>query len=76
MTVSPAQCRMAPTGPNWSQAELTKKSGVAPAPIAGVEKGTRSSYRRTIRDLEAMFDNASVSFEHDSVSIDKDDPRG
>ena len=52
LTITPEQCRMARAGLKWSQAELSRRSGVAPSTIAAFEKGLRTPYPRTIRDLE------------------------
>ena len=73
MSISPAQCRMARAGLNWSQTDLSHRSGVAPATIAGFERGSRTSYPRTIRDLKAAFEAAGVGFEKGSVHVLKDD---
>ena len=73
MSISPEQCRMARAGLNWSQADLSRRSGVASATIAGFEKGRRTPYPRTIRDLKVVFEAAGVGFENGSVSIRKDD---
>ena len=64
---------MARAGLNWSQADLSRRSSVAPATIAGFEKGIRTSYPRTIRDLKAALEAAGVKFDNGSVSIQKDD---
>lgn len=74
--ITPEQCRMARAGLSWSQAELAQRSGVAAATIASFEKGIRSPYERTIRDLKSAFEAAGASFKDGSVSIKKDNEHG
>ena len=67
--VTPEQCRMARAGLNWSRAELARQSGVAEATIAGFESETRSTYPRTVRDLQAALVKGGAVFNGDGVSI-------
>lgn len=67
--MSPEQCRMARAGLNWSRAELSRQSGVAEATIAGFESETRSTYPRTIRDLQVALVRGGAVFRGDGVSI-------
>ncbi len=53
---------MARAGLYWSQVELSRRSGVAPATIAAFEKGVRKPYPRTIRDLELALKKAGTEF--------------
>lgn len=70
--ISPEQCRMARAGLQWSQAELSRRSGVAPATIAAFEKGIRSPYPRTVRDLETALKSAGVRFFNGGACVNKD----
>ncbi len=71
--ISPEQCRMARAGLQWSQAELSRRSGVAPATIAAFEKGNRTPYPRTVRDLETALKSAGVKFLNGGACVNKDD---
>ena len=62
MPITPEQCRMARAGLHWSQVELSRRSGVAPATIAAFEKGVRKPYPRTIKDLELSLEKAGIEF--------------
>ena len=70
--ISPEQCRMARAGLQWSQAQLSIRSGVAPATIAAFEKGMRSPYPRTVRDLETALKSAGVKFVNGGACVNKD----
>ena len=72
MPITPQQCRMARAGLHWSQVELSRRSGVAPATIAAFERGLRKTYPRTVRDLEAAFENAGIEFLNGGASVLKD----
>jgi transcriptional regulator with XRE-family HTH domain len=60
---------MARAGLNWSRAELSKRSGVAEATIAGFESETRSTYPRTVRDLETALRDGGAVFGEAGGSI-------
>ncbi|MDD9982315.1 MAG: helix-turn-helix transcriptional regulator [Gammaproteobacteria bacterium] len=53
---------MARAGLHWSQVELSRRSGVAPATIAAFERGIRKPYPRTIKDLEIALEKAGIEF--------------
>ena len=69
MPITPEQCRMARAGLHWSQVELSRRSGVAPATIAAFETGLRTPYPRTVRDLEAALETAGVEFVNGAASV-------
>lgn len=72
MPITPEQCRMARAGLHWSQVELSRRSGVAPATIAAFEKGLRTPYPRTVRDLEAALEIGGVEFVNGGAAVNKD----
>ena len=76
MPITPEQCRMARAGLHWSQVELSRRSGVAPATIAAFEKGLRTPYPRTVRDLEAALETAGVEFVNGGASVNRDRDNG
>ena len=72
MPITPEQCRMARAGLHWSQVELSRRSGVAPATIAAFEKGIRKPYPRTIRDLETALVEAGIEFLNRGACVAKE----
>ncbi len=72
MPIMPEQCRMVRAGLHWSHVELSRRSDVAPATIAAFEKGLRTPYPRTVRDLEAALETAGVKFVNGVASVNKD----
>ena len=75
MSITPEQCRMARAGLHWSQSELSRRSGVAPATIAAFEKGIRTPYPRTVRDIVAALELAGAQFVNGGAAVimDSDD---
>ena len=63
---------MARAGLQWSQAELSRRSGVAPATIAAFEQGIRTPYPRTVRDLEVALKAGGVKFLNGGACVNKE----
>ena len=72
MATIPEQYRMTRAGLQSSQVELSRRSGVALATIAAVEKGLRKTYPRTVRGLEAALEAARVEFVNGGASVSQD----
>ena len=62
MVITKDQCRAARAIISWSQGNLHKTSGVAVKTITDFEKGTRTPYERTLRDLKKALEEAGVEF--------------
>ncbi|MGE4483208.1 helix-turn-helix domain-containing protein [Acidocella sp.] len=62
---------MARAGLRLSQAELARRAGVSPATLTEFEKGTRSPYERTIRDIQKALENAGAIFTPEGVDLRK-----
>jgi len=62
--IEPKQCRAARSLLNWSQEELSLKSGVARATIADFEREKRIPYDRTLRDIKKAFTDNYIEFEN------------
>ena len=60
---------MARAGLDWSQVELSRRSGVAPGTIAAFENGLRTPYPRTVRDLEVALNTAGVEFVNGGAAV-------
>lgn len=69
MTITPEQCRMARAGLHVSQAELARRADVAPATIAEFEKGRRTPYDRTVRDIQRVLEEAGANFVDGGVTL-------
>lgn len=67
--MTPDQCRMARAGLHMSQVELARRAGVAPATIAEFEKGHRTPYLRTVRDIQGVLEKAGVEFINGGVKL-------
>jgi transcriptional regulator with XRE-family HTH domain len=62
ISLTPDLCRAARGLLNWTQKDLTKKSLVGTKTIADYERGTRTPYDRTLRDLRQAFEAAGIEF--------------
>ena len=69
VTITPEQCRMARAGLHISQADLARRANVAPATIAEFEKGRRTPYDRTVRDIQRVLEEAGATFVDGGVTL-------
>jgi predicted transcriptional regulator len=69
VTITPEQCRMARAGLHMSQADLARRADVAPATIAEFEKGRRTPYDRTVRDIQRVLEEAGATFIDGGVTL-------
>jgi len=69
VTITPEQCRMARAGLHISQADLARRANVAPATIAEFEKGRRTPYDRTVRDIQHVLEKAGATFVDGGVTL-------
>ena len=69
MIITPEQCRMARAGLHISQADLARRASVAPATIAEFEKGRRTPYDRTMRDIQRVLEDAGAIFVDGGVTL-------
>lgn len=69
MTITPEQCRMARAGLHISQADLARRANVAPATVAEFEKGRRTPYDRTVRDIQIVLEEAGAIFVDGGVTL-------
>ena len=69
MNITPEQCRMARAGLHMSQTDLARRADVAPATIAEFEKGRRTPYDRTVRDIQRVLEEAGVTFVNGGVML-------
>jgi transcriptional regulator with XRE-family HTH domain len=60
--ITPAQCRAARAMLNWSRKELAEAAGVAERTIVDFERGARTPYERTLRDVAAALERGGVEF--------------
>jgi len=69
VTITPEQCRMARAGLHISQADLARKANMAPATITEFEKGRRTPYDRTVRDIQRVLEEAGATFVDGGVTL-------
>jgi predicted transcriptional regulator len=69
VTITSKQCRMARAGLHISQADLARRANVAPATIAEFEKGRRTPYDRTVRDIQRVLEEAGATFVDGGVTL-------
>ncbi len=60
--LSPAQCKGARAMLGWSQDQLAATAGVAKQTLADFERGARSPYERTLRDIQNALESAGIEF--------------
>lgn len=61
-SISPSQCRAGRALLGWSQDQLEASSEVAKKTIADFERGARSPYPRTLKDIRHALEAAGVEF--------------
>ena len=74
MSITPEQCRMARAALRMSQTTLARRADVAAATVAEFERGRRTPYERTLRDIQKVFEGAGVKFTDDGVIVKKVQP--
>lgn len=62
MTIIPEHCRAARALLDWTLDDLSRESGVAVKTIVSFEKGQRTPYPRTLRDIREAFERAGIRF--------------
>ena len=56
------QCKAARALLGWSRRDLSEAARVAERTIVDFERGARTPYERTLRDLEEAFQHAGIDF--------------
>jgi hypothetical protein len=70
--LSPEQCRAARAWLAWSQAELSKRSGVGTSAIKDFESANRHTRTSVWITLKRTFEDAGVEFLPDQIRIEPD----
>jgi len=60
--ITPKQCKAARDLLGWTQANLSEKSEIGESTIADFERGVRTPFARTLRDLRIAFEEAGIEF--------------
>lgn len=60
---------MARAGLHINQADLARRADVAPATIAEFERGRRTPYDRTVRDIQRVLEDAGAIFVDGGVTL-------
>lgn len=66
--INSKQCRAARALLNWSQDDLSLRSGVAKATIADFERDKRTPYNRTLQDIKKSFTDNNIEFENTEIA--------
>lgn len=66
--LTPAQVRAARAWLNWSQEDLSERSGVSQKSIARYEQERCVAYANTLAKLRQAFECAGVAFEFDGMA--------
>ena len=61
-TISPAQCRAARALLGWGQKDVAQRGQVNLKTIADFERGARTPFPRTLRDIIAAFEAEGIRF--------------
>jgi predicted transcriptional regulator len=64
--IDPKQMRAARAWLDWSQVELSNRSGVSQKTIADLERGNRTGHARTLADIRRAFEEAGADFLFDA----------
>ena len=62
MTITTAQMRGARGLLNWSQSELSKRTGISTTSIGNIEAGNTQARESTLRVIRQAFENAGIEF--------------
>lgn len=62
MTITTAQMRGARGLLNWSQSELSKRTGISTTSIGNIEAGNTQARETTLRIIRQAFENAGIEF--------------
>ena len=62
MTITTAQMRGARGLLNWSQSELSKRTGISTTSIGNIEAGNTQARESTLRTIRQAFENAGIEF--------------
>lgn len=60
--MTPSQCLGARAMLGWSRKQLAEAARVSPATLADFEAGKRQPYERTLADVQAVLENAGITF--------------
>ena len=62
MTITTAQMRGARGLLNWSQSELSKRTGISTTSIGNIEAGNTQARENTLKVIRQAFENAGIEF--------------
>ena len=62
MTITTAQMRGARGLVNWSQSELSKRTGISTTSIGNIEAGNTQARESTLKIIRQAFENAGIEF--------------
>ncbi|MFT5703950.1 MAG: transcriptional regulator with XRE-family HTH domain [Rickettsiales bacterium] len=62
LPITPKQCKAARDMLGWTQENLSEKSEIGESTIADFERGFRTPFARTLRDIKNTFEKAGIEF--------------
>ena len=71
MAITPAQCRAARAGIEWSREVLAKAAGLAERTIIDFERGARVPHGNNLAAVQAALEKAGVEFNDGCVCFKK-----
>jgi transcriptional regulator with XRE-family HTH domain len=60
--ITPKQCKAARDLLGWTQADLSNKSEIGESTIADFERGVRTPFARTLRDIRIALEEGGIEF--------------
>jgi transcriptional regulator with XRE-family HTH domain len=69
--ITPKQCKAARDLLGWTQANLSERSEIGESTIADFERGVRTPFARTLRDIRIALEEDGIKFinEDDAIGV-------
>jgi transcriptional regulator with XRE-family HTH domain len=67
--ITPKQCKAARDLIGWKQSDLSNKSEIGESTIADFERGVRTPFARTLRDIRIALEEEGIEFLNNDKGI-------